>query len=367
MPKAFDSTKQAAAFALLLLFLLAAPWLAGKRFLPPREQAYASDGWDAGPYPWMQKQIFHETNDIDIGFMGSSRIDWAVDTPYVQQKLDERLGRKTVVRSICWTGGGFDALTIAARDLLKRRHVKILVFEDESDKTLPFGGAVNWYRFGDDAAMLSDLQFRYKSYYYFAATVGMQRNFLELLAPNLPEETNTAIPNFYEINWNAANPESRLGAVLAQVGFRDYDKVDTFVPYLPKTGLTPSDVCIYTSTTASKFAFSDRSLPAWQIYFLRQFALEAKNHGCQLVLLHVPVMEEKRSLEIAESAYWPAVLRTDVAMMGIPTGRLFAGLSEGEIKRLFANGRHLNQNGLKYFTPLIVPALFQLYESKSHH
>jgi hypothetical protein len=33
-----------------------------------------------------------------------------VDTPYVQAKLDERLGRQTVVRTIGWAWSGFDTL-----------------------------------------------------------------------------------------------------------------------------------------------------------------------------------------------------------------------------------------------------------------
>jgi hypothetical protein len=367
MRPAFSSTEKAAAFVLLLLLLLLAPWLAGKRFLPPREQAYASAGWGWGPYPWIQKQIFDETNDIDIAFMGSSRIDWAIDTPYVQEKLDERLGRKTVVRSICWAGNGFDALAITARDLLEHRHVKTLVFCDESGMVNPGTGAVNWCRWGDDAGMLSGLPIRYKAYYYFAATVEMPRNLLELLTPNLPEETNDAIPNYYEANWHAPNPEKTLGAVIAQVGYRDYDKVEAFAPYLPQTGVTAADVFIYTPATATNFAFSERPLPVWQVHFLEQLESEAKSHDCKLVVLHVPVMEEKGSRQVSESAYWPGVMGTDVAMMGVPTGRLFAGMTDGEIKRLFSNSDHMNENGVKYFTPLIVPALIQLYESKSPH
>ena len=50
MRPAFASTKQVAAFALLLLLLLLSPALAGKKFLPPREQAYAAQGWGNGPY-----------------------------------------------------------------------------------------------------------------------------------------------------------------------------------------------------------------------------------------------------------------------------------------------------------------------------
>jgi hypothetical protein len=64
----------AAAFALLLLALLALPVVVGKNLLPPREQAYSVQGWGNGPYPWIRNQIFEETNDIDIAFVGSSHL-----------------------------------------------------------------------------------------------------------------------------------------------------------------------------------------------------------------------------------------------------------------------------------------------------
>src|SRR5580658_7362886 len=100
MRPAFSSTKQAAARALLLLFLLAAPWLAHKTFLPHREQTYSSQSIRFEKCPWAQKFIFEETNDIDIAFVGSSHLCAGIDTPYVQQKLSEQLGRPAVVRTI---------------------------------------------------------------------------------------------------------------------------------------------------------------------------------------------------------------------------------------------------------------------------
>jgi len=365
MRPAFDSAKQAALFGFLLLFLLAAPWLSGKRLLPPREQAYASQGWGWGPIPWVQKQVFQETNDIDIAFMGSSRIDWAIDTPYVQQKLDERRGRKTVVRSICWAGAGFDTLYVTAKDLLEHRKVKMLVFCDESDKLYPAGSAEHWFRYGEDDSIIIGLPFKYKAYYYFAATVGMPRTMIELLTPILPEETNNPVPNYYEVNWNAPNPEKRLGAIIAQEGYRDFDRRNPFMTYQPKTSVAPSDVYLYSLATRTNFAFSNRALPVWQYHFLQQLALVAKEYGCKLVVLHIPTLAEKDAAVVSESACWPEALHTDIAIVGIPTGRLFAGLTTSEIKLLFNNSVHMNQNGMEYFTPLILPALFQLYESQS--
>jgi hypothetical protein len=60
-------------------------------------------------------------------------------------------------------------------------------------------------------------------------------------------------------------------------------------------------------------------------------------------------------------------MQTEVCLMGIPGRQLFAGLTEAEINKLFCDSVHLNENGQKYFTPLITPALIQFHERYSTH
>ena len=44
--------------------------------------------------------------------------------------------------------------------------------------------------------------------------------------------------------------------------------------------------------------------------------------------------------------------------------RLFAGLSDEQVLTLYWEYRHFNENGQKYFTPIVTPALVKLYENK---
>ena len=369
MRPAFDNPRQAAAFALLLLFLLAAPWLAGKNLLPPREQAYASAGWDWGAYPWIQKQIFEETNDIDIAFIGSSRMGFDIDTPYVQEKLDERLGRKTVVRSLCWLGAGFDTVYFVTKDLLEHRHVKTLVFYDEMVGLEANPEAPCWFRYGDDGGLLAGLPFQDRGIYYFAAVIGMPENLLELATPHRAENTNHPPPNHYETFFKAVNPELRLGSAAALHSFVDLDS-DTptnVSAYSPSGRAHPADVIVYDDATKSNFVFSTRSFPAFQLYFARQFGLLAQAHGTHLVLLHLPLYGDRTSPKLEESKFWPDFLKAPVSMIGIPADRLFAGFSEVETERLYCDTLHLDQSGQKYFTSLITPALLEAYEKPTNH
>src|SRR5580658_9208575 len=102
MRPAFSSTRQAAAFALLLLVLLLAPALAGKKFLPPRSEIYSSIWWASGDYPFFYHQIFDEKSDVDILFIGASHIHTAFNTPDVQDQLGKALGRPAVARTFGW-------------------------------------------------------------------------------------------------------------------------------------------------------------------------------------------------------------------------------------------------------------------------
>ena len=368
MRPAFSSTRAAAAFALLLLALLALPVVVGKNLLPPREQAYAVPGWGNGPYPWIRNQIFEETNDIDIAILGSSHIWNAINTPYVQAQLTEKLGRPAIVRTICWGGAGYDGLYFIVQDLLAHRHVRLLVFYDEN----PAPGFRNntapvWFRFGDSAAALRGLPLPEQGLLYFAAVVGMPRNLLAQLRPNRPAPLVTDQPNYWTLTANAPNPATNLGCLTVQMGFAPdhLTAPEPFETFAPPAGAAPADVLTYSLPTKNAFQFSTAPLPAWQRHFAQQFATLLSAHGVRPVMLYLPVLAEARSPVIAERAFWPDLL-TDVTLLGIPPTKLFGYLTDAELRQIYGDPMHFNANGQSYFTPLITPALIKLYQASEH-
>jgi hypothetical protein len=81
------------------------------------------------------------------------------------------------------------------------------------------------------------------------------------------------------------------------------------------------------------------------------------------VLLHIPTLDEARSLKIAEHAFWQENLGDNLFLLGVPPAKMFGGLTDDEVRRLYFNPGHLNKNGQKYFTSLIGPSLLKLYET----
>jgi len=75
MQPAFASTRQAAAFALLLLVLLLLPVLLTKSHLPPRGEIYGWSGWDStGPHPYHHQLIFEERGTSISRSLGRPRL-----------------------------------------------------------------------------------------------------------------------------------------------------------------------------------------------------------------------------------------------------------------------------------------------------
>jgi hypothetical protein len=367
MRPAFASTKSAAAFALLLLVTLLAPVLVGKNLLPPREQSYASLDWKSGPYPYLAHQIFEEKGNIDIAIIGSSRILHCLNARRLQDELAQKIGRPATVRVLGWGGGGFDAIYFIAQDLLAHRHVKVLVVYGDHNEQNRNKSSPVWFRFGDDANTLAGLPWRDQAQYYFASLVGLPRNLLCQLRPNLP--ANLAVPNFWEEHYRSASLTAMLGSTTSELGFADADADPSvpFVPFQPTHGATAADALVYSPTTATNFLFSSNPLPAYEIHFTRRLAALAARSDCRLVLLHVPVYGEIRQPQICEPAFWPDLLGTNLIMLGVPPTKMFGGLTDDEVRKLFFNPSHFNKNGQTFFSALVLPKLLNVYETSTGH
>jgi len=365
MRPAFSSVKSAAAFTLLLLVLLSLP-VVGSRLLPPREQSYATLGWGSGPYPYLQQQIFEEKGDINVAFMGSSHILHCLDARRVQDELSKKLGRPSTVRVLGWGGAGFDALYFVAKDLLEHRKVGTLVLYDDHNGTYRNDKSPIWFRFDDDAK-LRGLPFRDHAHFYFAALVGMPKNLLGTLRSPLAADLDIA--NYWQTHYGSPKLQTTLGSTTSALQFTEIDADPSlpFQAFTPHTGATSADARIYSPATKDDFQFGSAPILPWEAHFIHLLAEMAKQHGTQLVLMHIPVLEDIRQSRIEERAFWPDYFGSDLAMIGIPPAKMFAGLSDAEVHRLFFNPSHLNKNGQAYFTSLILPDLLQLCEPPPTH
>jgi pimeloyl-ACP methyl ester carboxylesterase len=363
MRPAFSSPKSAAAFAILLLVLLLSPALAGKWLLPPRNEIYTSTPLRYAPSHYLYEQIYKEKQDIDIAFIGSSRIRYDIDTPYVQRKLSEKLGRKAVVVTLGWSWSGCDALYFVTRDLLQNRKVHLIVSTEELyQENDPHRAATYWFRYGDDAEVLEGLPLSLQTAYYYGAMLEIPHNLLALIRSNIPKLQPTAAAAF-----DHGDPTNKLGAAFVPFDFDENPNArSVFVPYTPSTSANPADVCIYSKATSPVFHFGHSAAPL-QLHFAREFGRLVEKHHIPLAYLHIPDLNEARVPMIQEREYWPDVIETNLTMFGISPATMFSSLSDSDVRKLFFNPLHLNENGQKYFTRLITPRLLQIYASQAKH
>lgn len=366
MTPAFSSNKQAACFTALLAVILLSPLICRRPCLPPRSEVYSSIPWRFGGYPYFHRTIFEQEGDLDIAFIGSSRIWSDMNPVQVRQVLSKSLGREAKVVSLGWISAGFDALYFISQDLLRNRNVRMLVVYDEYNPALggkcPQRFASRWFRYGDNADEIADLALNVKAGYYASAVLGMPRNLLSELRKNM-----LAIPAPYgrfstENLYQAKDPGNELGALCQEKNLGD--PTDAFVHCLPQSDISADDVMVYSGRTRQKFNASTRQMPDLQVYFARKLAELAKLHDVTLVFLHLPAIDDVNNDKISEAAIWPEILVGDVKLLGLPSSLLFKGMDRSEIARLFCDPAHLNRNGQEYFTSLIAPKLVELYHVK---
>ena len=364
MRPAFSSLKLTAAFTGLLLWLLLAPWLAGQRFLPPRAEIYSSVAWRFGAYPYLEQQIFQKTNAIDIAFLGSSHMWWGVNAPYVQAALSRHAGRPATVVTLGWEWPGFDAVYFIAKDLLQHRRLQVLVICDE--QPIPYRRpqtmSHRWFRYGDDWADLTGLSLPLQAAYYSGAILGLPRNLLGLVRPNLPADL-TATP-YLNDKYHAANPATTMGSLGVCL---PYQVGGCFVPFQPSTGVSPAATCIYSPATAASFKFTGPATTPLQAYFARKIMALAKANHVQVVFLHFPTDREIRSPLIHERECWPEILAGHPWLVGVPPAAMFQGLNDEDAFKCFSGPDHFSKNGQDFFTAMITPSLLSVYDASTHH
>lgn len=364
MRTAFRSTREAAAFAALLAFLLLSPWLADRGLLPVASEDYSSESVRWERYPWVQQFIYEEQGDIDIAFVGSSHLLYGIDTPAVQQELDRRLGRRSVVRSVCWKGSGFDSLYFFTKDLLAHRRVGTLVFYDEAACDAPDEiqqYAATWFRWRDSSADVASLPLRERIGYYFASVVGMPRNLLAVITRNLPLDS-ARTPDSY-LHWEPSYPETRLGSVLTEQSFdaKRMKKTDRFTRRAPDVSAIIDDVKVVPPDEDSPFVFVDQRLSPFQVHFAREFGRLARTNGCRVILLHPPTWKERAGDALPESRRWCDLMQVPVTMIGVPPARMFEAMDDDVIADFFFDPAHMNANGQHYYTSIIMPSLLDVH------
>ncbi len=280
----------------------------------------------------MGHQFFEKKSDIDLLIFGASLLRFGIDSQRTQSALSARLGRPATVVVAGASWAGFDMQYLLLRDLLERRHVRVVLMAvpvSQPDSRLPHVMLYRLFRFGDDPGFLDGLTLRQRASIYGETVLGGPRQALTLVRSNLvgKAEVDTRL-----------DPEIRDGYYGAP-----------FVEDLRNPPALPAAYAIYTPSSAKRFVFQNRPLAAYQMHFILRMAALLKEQHVRTIIFNVPRDDEEGVAEVRERLYWPDVFGPDTRMAGIPPATLFAGMSDREFDRFYVD-EHLNANGKRYYT-----------------
>ncbi len=346
---AFLSNTTAYLFVILIIFILLLPKIFTNYDLVSREDSYEIMPRNFGEYAFLKDEVFNKKEDIDILFIGTS-ITWnAVDTPQVQAALSQKLGRKARVLTLGYYFSGLDVSYTLLRDILERRRVRMIVFSIPRDEEISEEGpslpGCKFLRYKDSAEILEKLPLESKISLYACNTLRTPHDLLNMVREDKTPPSSIA---------------KNLGANKEYLGMDRDPK--TFVRFTPPPPVFSGEELIYTDSNKTSFRFLNEKPSEHQNYYLREIFNLAGKKDVPLIMLNIPQYAERRKETVLETQNWSENYKPETPMIGIPPGKLFEGLSEDGIEKLYCDDDHFNVNGTEYFTKAILPGILKVYE-----
>jgi hypothetical protein len=348
---AFPSSASRLVFAGAVLALLALPGLLHARGHPSVEERFRSVPQTGGDFAAIEHFVLHEAEPIDILVLGTSYLWAAIDTPLLEERVGEALGRPAVARTLGSNFRGEEMYTVLLDETLRRRKVRVLVLSmpserDRRDSPHPYAHRVAGPGFLD---LYDGLPLRQRGAALGEVLLGAPRHALALVRGERTEVSPLLRTN---------------GALLRREGFSGaaFDEDLRPAPELPVSSL------VYGPASRDRFCFLDDALNEIQLHFTRQTIALAQKNGVRVVILNVPTWSDRTpNPGIIERRAWRDCVRERMVypetfpgttLVGATPRDLFGEMTEREAQRFFYSG-HMNANGARYFTDAIAPALVE--------
>lgn len=346
MRPALRSDASAVCLVLMLMMLLLSPVLLSWLGLPPRSEAYKSISTSAGTVGAVIQAIDQSPRDADVVFLGSSLVSAGISQQAIRTSLSEHLHRDANVQVLAMNWPGLDVQYFMLRDYLNTHTTHLLVWNLPEPHArayeYPHIQAYRWIRFGEYADALDGLSFRYRAALYGEMVIGAPRQFLSMVRPNLIRDEG-----------------KEVDPALARSGFMGEKFVeDDSLLNAPRSNAR------LLSLDSNKISVRGPDPGPYQMHFARLIVEIARKHDCRIVLLHIPLDVEFGQKLIPELSDWKTRLAPDLSMLAAPSSDLFEGMDRPHFNHFYRDA-HLNENGRRYFTQAILPAIEQAFDEST--
>ena len=346
MYPAFRSEKSAWGFCLLLILLLALPFLLFWIGLPPREEAYKSIPVRYGAPGREIESIYNDPQSPDVLFLGSSMVMEGVYTRPLEQALSQHLGRPAHVSVLGMDWQGLDLQYFMLRDFLQHHQPGLIILNGPTPvgtPDSPHPEAYRWYRYGDFQGDLEGLSLLRRLEIYGQMVLGGPRDLLSRIRPNLLGADETT-PEAFDKYLN----------IIRDAGYRG-------APFIAeKVTTTKAQQALLLPVNSPLMSTASEPLSPYPLHFLHAILTLARQHHCTLIFLHVPTDDEYGDSSIPEFP-WYKYGAVGYQIIGLPARDLYSGMSKEQFFHYFADN-HLNRNGGELFTSSITPATIEAYD-----
>jgi len=343
MLPAFRSNTSIVCFCLLLVGILASPVLLSWAGLPSREQAYEGITTEAGSVGAQTRDIFCDSRDSDIVFLGSSLVVKGIDPQLLQEGLSIHLGRPAHITVLAMNWQGIDLQYFLLRDYLSRHKTSLVVWNlpaPGSRMLEPHIEAKYWVRYGEYSDALRGLSLRMRLALYADMILGVPRELTAKIRPNRlsPQELASDGWNYNQGYYGAPYVEDKLPS-------KTFPISDILVP----------------SAEGPEVHICGPALDPYELHFARKIVGLLKEHHTRVVFLHVPIDMEHNMTKMPELEDWSSALGVDAPVLGVPSATLFAGVPDKRFYNFYMD-QHFNQNGRELYTQAIMPGLLRIYD-----
>ena len=344
MLPAFRSITSVVSFCALLIGLLCLPLVTLWLGHPPREQAYAGMPNEAGPVGAHVQEIFQDSSDADVLFVGSSLVRAGIDEPTVERALSAHLGRPAHVAILALNWQGLDLQYFLLRDYLNTHHAGLIVWNlpvPGSRHVEPHVEAFHWIRFGEYSDALSGLPFRYRLALYGDMVLGAPRELLSHLRPNLLRTQEATVPMRSD-----------------KIGYYGRE----FVPEPVDSAAMPTLEQSYEDPPYHLVQAVGPPLNPYEKHFAEKILDLTKESHTAVALLHIPIDSEEGLDYIPERSRWVDSIHTNAPMIGVTSTVLFKNVNKATFHDYYRD-QHFNINGSLLFTRSILPAILEAYDA----
>jgi hypothetical protein len=349
---AFRTKREGALFVLVVVILLALPFLP-KRYFVSQQDIYRTLPPLYGSWDYFWSEVVPDSAPIDLLFLGDSTIARSIDPNTVRRTLSALSSREPSVFAFSHSASGYDFDYVFMKALLERKKVKRLVLHAEPRirGSKIWGWIYTLWDLSEHADVLWGLSPSWKFIVYAQAIRALPNHVLMSL-----RDQGMYASLEQEKARSTGDPNSRHELYRRYRGAK-IQGGDPAMP-APESAVPPEDLLLHRVSLPEWVKLEPR-LGAYQNHFFDALLRLAQRHGVEVVLLHTPVAwDPRREIPIREMA--PDSIGYELPIIAASLDQLFPGIDHAPF--FDPDGRHMTAVGAARFTQVMTQALVRLYE-----